>query len=525
MTEAADLLLTNAEVHTLTETSLVDTPDEPDATAVAIRDGEIVRVDSTYEVEFLEGVETTTIDCDGATVLPGFIDAHTHLEHAGQYLVHADLSAADSLDEALSLLEARADEIADDDRFEWILGYGYDESTWPEDRYLTKADLDAVSEDRPVAAIRIDMHTASLNSTALDRHRAQMADQHVRTENGQPTGVIVEDAVGTVEEAFEPGVPETRELVTAAIDRAVSLGVTGVHDKVRESHAPRVYRTLEQDGTLDLRVRIDYWRHHFAAALETGLRTNGGSDMVQVGGIKTFTDGAVGGRTAKLFEPYADVDTAAEDARGQWVVDPEQFRDLVERADSEGYQVVAHAIGDEAIEVALSAFEDADGDRHRIEHVELATDDQIERIADSTVIASMQPNFHQWAGEGGLYETALGVDRTKRMNRLGTVADAGGQLALGSDCMPLDPLPGIDYAVNARTDEQSLSVSEALRGYTHGAAYAGFDEERLGTIETGKLADLVVLEQSPWEQPDSIADIDVDTTIVDGEVVYDSGGD
>jgi len=531
MTDAADLILTNARVHTLTDRSLADTPAEYDAEAVAIHDGEIVRVDSSYEIEFLEGTETTVVDCDGATVLPGFIDAHTHLEHAGQYLVHADLSAAESAEDALDRLRERAAETADDDRHEWVLGYGYDESTWPEDRYLTREDLDTVSEDRPVAAIRVDMHTASVNSEALDRHRDEMAAEHVRTENGEPTGVVVEDAVGAVEDAFDPGVAETRELVTAAIDRATSLGITGVHEKVRHSHAPRIYRELDLADELDVRVRIDYWRHHLDAMLETGLRTNHGSELVEVGGIKTFTDGAIGGRTAKLFEPYADADTGTDEnaegegddgGRGQWVVEPDQFREVVERADGAGLQVVAHAIGDEAIELALSAFEDADGDRHRIEHVELATDEQIERIADAGVIASMQPNFHQWAGEDGLYETALGEERTRRSNRLGRMVDEGVSIALGSDCMPMDPLLGVHHAVNARTEEQSLSVGEALRGYTRGAAHAGVAEDRLGTIEPGTLADLVALGASPWDQHDAIDGIDVELTVVEGEIVHDS---
>jgi hypothetical protein len=536
MTDAADLILTNAGVHTLTERSLAEIPGEHDAEAVAIRDGEIARIDSAYEIEFLEGAETTVLDCEGATVLPGFIDAHTHLEHAGQYLVHADLSAAESPDDAVGRLCERAAETADDDRHEWILGYGYDESTWSEQRYLTREDLDAVSEEQPVAAIRVDMHTASLNSVALDRHRDEMAAEHVRTEDGEPTGVVVEDAVGTIEDAFEPGVEETRELVTAAIDRATSLGITGVHEKVRDSHAPQIYRDLEAAGELDVRVRIDYWRDHLDAVLETGLRTNSGSELVRVGGIKTFTDGSIGGRTAKLFEHYADAGAAAgadadgksdgaavsdEDGRGQWVVEPDQFREVVERADTAGLQVVAHAIGDEAIELAIDAFEDAEGDRHRIEHVELATDEQFERMAEAGIIASMQPNFHQWAGEGGLYETAIGEERTQRSNRLGTAVEAGVPLALGSDCMPMDPLLGIEHAVTARSDAQTLSVGDALRGYTAGAAWAGFDEERVGTIEPGKRGDLVVLDGSPWEESETISDLDVQLTVVDGEIVFD----
>jgi predicted amidohydrolase YtcJ len=315
---------------------------------------------------------------------------------------------------------------------------------------------------------------------------------------------------------------------------------------VRHSHAPRVYRELEREGALDLRVRINYWSDHLDAAIETGLRTNHGGGMVAVGGIKTFTDGSFGGRTAKVTAPYADAPDGEESGedeetgsdaegggRGQWVVGPEELREVVERAHAEGFQVCTHAIGDEAIEETLSAYEAVlegndgegpagavDGPRHRIEHFELASHDQIDRLADAGVVASMQPNFLQWAGEGGLYDQRLGETRRKRTNRLRTVADAGADLAFGSDCMPLDPLLGVHHAVNAPVEPQRLSVTEALRAYTLGGARAGFDEDRLGTVEPGKLADLVVLERSPWEHPEAIDDIEVHATVVDGRIVY-----
>jgi predicted amidohydrolase YtcJ len=157
--------------------------------------------------------------------------------------------------------------------------------------------------------------------------------------------------------------------------------------------------------------------------------------------------------------------------------------------------------------------------RHRVEHVELASEEAIERFGDLGVVASVQPNFLKWAKDGGLYESRLGARRFET-NRYALLNGAGAPLAFGSDCMPLDPLEGVDHAVNTEVDAQRLSVTEALRAYTLGAAYAGFDEGRLGTVETGKLADFTVLEESPWET-DAIRDIDVAMTVVDGAVVYD----
>ena len=517
MTEAADLVLTNARVHTLSGDDGLAAGSEdstPDAEAVAIRDGEVVGVGSAYDIDFLADVETTVVDLDGAVVVPGFIDAHTHLESTGQYLVHADLSGAGSVDEVVETLRNE-----DGSReSNWLQGFGWDESDWPEGRYLLKEDLDLVSEDQPVVAFRVDMHMATLNSAALEQVRSDLPEADVQFDSGEPTGIIVEDAVGAVHETIGRGVAETRELVTAARDRALELGVTCVHDKVRDSHAPRVYRELDLAGELDLRVRIDYWSDHFEALLETGLRTNHGSGLVQTGGIKSFTDGSFGGRTAKLTESYAD-----GDGTGQWVVDPETLREIVGRVDDADLQMVTHAIGDAAIEETIAAYEETDDpgtSRHRIEHVELASDDQIERMAKTGMVASCQPNFLQWAGDGGLYDQRLGESRRRASNRFRDLLDSGVPLAFGSDSMPLGPLEGVHHAVNAPDKRQRLSVTEAMRAYTVGAAYAGFDEHRLGTIEAGKLADLVVLDQSPWDTADAIQEIDVVKTVVDGEIVY-----
>ena len=513
MTQAADLLLTNAEVHTLTD------PDETHE-AVAVRDGRIVRVGPEYELHFLEGVDTDVVDLDGLVLLPGFVDAHTHLTATGRYLVHADLSGASGPDEAVDRLRARADETAESSESdEWVLGFGYDESTWDESRYLTRDDLDAVSDTRPVAAFREDMHVASLNSVALDRLVDEMPAEDVHREGGDPTGVVVEEAVDPVYETIEPDAEGTERLVRAAQAYANERGVTGIHDMVRKSRAPEVYRALDLSGELSIRVRINYWADHLDALVETGERTNAGSEFVQTGAIKSYTDGSFGGRTAKLSEPYSDDETAT----GQWVVDPEELGEIVARADEAGFQMTAHAIGDEAIDAVLDAYEDCENpgeSRHRVEHVELPSDEAVDRFGELGVVASVQPNFLKWAGEDGLYASRLG-DRRTETNRYPALLDAGAPLAFGSDCMPLDPLLGVHHAVNAPAESQRLDVTEALRAYTLGAAYAGFDEDRLGTIEVGKRGDFVALERSPWEQPDDIENIDVALTVVDGDVVYD----
>ncbi|GAA0279984.1 amidohydrolase [Halobacterium noricense] len=502
MTAAADLVLRNGEVHTLGGA-------EETYDALAVRDGRVVQLANDYDVEFLVGTGTEVLDVDGGVVLPGFVDAHTHMETVGQYGVHADLRGASGPEEITERLQERAAETDE----EWVLGYGYDESAWDADD-LHQSDLDAVSDERPVAAIREDMHTATVNAVALDAYGEEMPDGDVLGD-----GRIVEDAVEVVYEATEPDPEETESLLRAAQREANEKGVTCVHDMVRQSHSPRAFRELDLADELTVRVRLNYWSDHLDALLETGLRTNHGSGMVEVGGVKTYTDGSLGGHTAKLSEPYAD----APDEAGQWVVDPGDLREFVARADDAGLQVTAHAIGDEAIDAVLDAYEacaDAGESRHRIEHAELASDDVIERMSELGVVASMQPNFLKWAGSEGLYEDRLGTERREASNRFPAYRDSDVPLAFGSDCMPLDPLLGVHYAVNPPTEPQALSVTDALRAYTAGGAYAGFREDEMGTIEVGAFADFVVLDESPWKQPEAIRDIDVQATVVDGDVVY-----
>jgi predicted amidohydrolase YtcJ len=511
MAAPADLILTNAEVHTLTD------PDET-AEAVAVRNGRVVRIAAAYEVDFLESVETETIDCGGRVVLPGFVDAHTHMDAVGRRLVHADLSGATSREEALDRLRLRAETTADG----WVQGYGYDESEWGETEHLVREELDSVAGDRPVVAFREDLHSASLNSVGVDELVGGMDESNVHREDDGPTGVVVEGAVGTVQSALAADREEMRDLLTAARDRAHELGITAVHDMVRGTPAPRVYRELSSETEFDLRVRINYWTDHLDAVAEAGLVSNAGGEFVRVGAIKSFTDGSIGSGTAKLTEPFSD-----SGSRGTWVVPPAELREWVERAEDAGFQFTAHAIGDEAIHETLEAFADCDDPaaaRHRIEHAEILTDELVERFAEVGVVASVQPNFHKWAREGGLYETRLGVERTRESNPLGSLLEAEIPLAFGSDTMPIGPLFGVGQAVTAPTPEQRVGVTEALRAYTYGGAYAGFDEDRMGTVERGKLADLVVLEESPWEvAPDEIGEIDVAMTLVDGRVVYRNG--
>jgi len=515
MTRAADRIFTNGTVHPLDGGDTPGADDLPEA--VAVRDRRVVRVGSSHEVDFLRGVETDVVDLDGDHLLPGFVDAHTHLDVLGQQVLDADLSDADSAEAALDRLRGADPSHREDD---WILGVGYDESRWGGD-VLTRADLDSVSDQRPVAAYREDRHVVSVNSVVLEQYRGAMPDGDVRTADGEPTGVLVEGAAEVVTEATEPGVEATREYLLAAQDRALTRGVTAVHEMVRSSTVPRVYRSLDLAGELDVRVRLNYWADFLDDVLGTGLVTNHGSGRVRVGAIKTCADGSIGGRTARLSDPYAD----ADGERGELLTSPAELSELVDRAETADLQVAVHAIGDEAIAAALDALEDSGGRRHRIEHAEVLTDELVTRLGEADVVVSAQPNFLKWAREGGLYDRRLGSQRRRGTNRFRDLQAAGARLAFGSDCMPLDPLFGIQQTVTAPDPRQRLSVTEAVRAYTQGGAYAGFDDRHTGTVRAGAVADFTVLSKSPWAVPDEeLATIDVEQTVVDGEVVFRAGG-
>lgn len=505
MTTQADLVLTNGTVHT--HASRNETTE-----AVAVRGGRVVRTGPAYDIEFLAGAGTRVVDLEGRVVLPGFIDAHTHLPIQGQYLVHADLRDAAGPEECVDRLRDTKPNDAG-----WVIGFGFDESNWSDARYLARNDLDQVTTDHPVVAFREDMHLAAVNTPVLDEYAIDLPAAGVETEDGRPTGVLVEAAVDVIRDETEPTPAELPELITAASAHAHARGITGVHDMVRRPAVARAYRDLALAGTLDLRVRLNHYDPHFDAIVGAGLAPNHGSMFVTTGAIKAFADGSFGSRTARVSSPYEDAND-----RGEWVTEPEDLENLARRVSREGFQLAIHAIGDAAIDASLDALTTTPNPathRHRIEHAELATDDAIHRFADHGIIASVQPNFLKWAHPGGLYDTRIG-DRRTLTNRYRSLLDAGVRVAFGSDGMPLDPLYGIHQTVNVPDPAQQLTVTEALTAYTQGSAYAGFTEDTHGTIEPGNHADLIVLADSPWDNPDRIRDIDVSMTIVAGNIVH-----
>lgn len=520
-----ELFLRDGAVHTFDD-------DRMTTEAVLFRDDRVAAVGDTERVK-ATATDPRNVDLDGRVVLPGFTGAHTHLLSVGINRLETDLAKPDDRAGVLSMLDRSAPAT---DPGDWVLGYNFDETTWPEDeqRRLTRSDLDAVSEDHPVAAMRVDGHAAAVNSSALDQINVDGVKRDVdRDEEGTSTGVLVDDAAGRVKQATYPRGEKAHRALKPATDRAHELGVTSVQNMSELTAPQKVGSPIHaaffgawRDDELGLRVTVYVHFGKVESLSDLEVASGFGDDWLRIGGLKPGSDGSLGARTKKISGSYA-----ADPENDETVVTSEpELRELFRTAARADQQIATHALGDVAIDTVLDCYEAVLDEYHmpdprlRIEHLELATDAAIARMNELGIVASMQPNFLQWAGDGGSYEAVLGSGARGANNRFRSVYDSDVPLALGSDTMPIGPLHGIHYAVNAPHDTQRVSVGEAIAAYTRDAAYAEFTENKKGTLEPGKLADAVVLGADPFAESDSIAEIDVDITIVDREIVQGNPG-
>jgi hypothetical protein len=449
--------------------------------------------------------------------MPAFIDAHMHLVSQGlkETGYALDLSATPSLKGALARVE---EAVSLREKGSWVRGRGWDEMLWPERRYITKSDLDKIAPHHPVALTRIDGHLLVANSQALKKVSITKSID----EFDAKSGLLREKAVEEFARQTKPPLEEIEAAIVAGCKLAHTLGITALHDFVVPDYI-RAYQNLYRRGELSLRIQMHPFVEYLDSLKDLGFQTGFGDGILKLGAIKFFTDGSIGARNAALFEPYIDAKPATT---GKLNYAQKNLNSLIKKTHESGFQVIIHAIGDQAIEAALDAIEYAgvkEDDRARIEHLEMPTKAQIERVKDLGVIASMQPNFVQWSGQGKLYETRLGPERDSLIDPHWAVLNQGITLTFGSDGMPFNPLYGIHAAVNAPHAGQRLSVEEALKAYTWGAAYSGFDERDLGTIEVGKRADLIVLSEDPIAHPKRIDQIQVLETYLDEKLVYSQG--
>lgn len=419
------------------------------------------------------------VDLEGKTVLPGFIDSHTHLLNLGLSLVRLDLSRAKTREEALGSTARYATDTSSN----VVVGYGWDETTWGEKDYISKGELDGIG--KPVVLYRKDMHMAVLNSKALEI-------LGIESENG----AVKEERMKLMAPLTDPDMGEVRRAINAAAGYALSEGITTVRDIM----GIKVRKLLETQST-PLRVfQLMYDSEYSGEPLDTP----------DSWGVKMFLDGSIGSRTA-AHEGWdtRNLKYSGEDldARllGLW---------------RQGIPAAMHAIGEIAVEQAVKSLKSQKGTlRNSIEHFELVHQELLEEIGNSTVISS-QPNFLQWSIEGGLYENTLGSKWKGKDNPFRKILDAGVHLAFGSDCMPMGPSFGIGLAVNSKHRDQRITLEEALKAYTTGGAYLLHEEQVSGKIAAGYKADFAIFDESYLDDPKGVGSRKPFMTIIGGVTAY-----
>jgi len=517
----------------------------PRVQAMAIDDisGRIIAVGDNDEVHRAGGRSTELVDLHGKTVLPGFIDAHIHLLSYAYRAHHIDAGACTSEDEVATLVRQRSIQTPVG---QWILGGQWDKNTWPGQRFPTRASLDAAAPRHPVALWSKDGHVLWVNSLALQRasitaNTPEPANGAIlRDGAGEPTGVLEEEeATSLVYRVIEEPDPAlTRSLVRRALAELQRSGITTIHD-IEGRDALHLFQQLRDEGNLGVRVQMILPRHMLPELRAVGLRAGFGDDLLCFGGIKIFADGTLGSQTAAMLESFE----GNPGYFGILTLPEQELKETVSAAAEMGISIAIHAIGDRAARVALDGIEQAHrflarGSaatpaprlRYRLEHVQLIAPEDLERMRRLGVIASVQP-FHA-VSDRDIAERYWGK-RHRRAYAYHTMQQMGIPLALGSDAPveTFNPLR-ILHAATLRRDpatpqhapwlpEQALSITDALWGYTMGAAYAGAEEHNKGSLTVGKLGDAVVLREDILSAPqENMADNAVQATILGGKVVY-----
>lgn len=516
----ATLAILNANIITLN-------PKRPKAEAIAIQNGKIIAVGSNKEIRKYISKGTNVVNAKNKTVIPGLVDCHVHMTGFGRSLQVLDLRNVKSIKEMKRKLMGYAEK---NPKESWILGGRWDQEKFVEKRFPTRWDLDAAVADKPVFLIRVCGHVGVVNSRAL-----QLADitKEATIEGGkidldeatgEPNGILRENALELIWKAIpEPSPKELEKACLLACRKAVEVGLTSVHWILNSSEEIRIIQKLYSEGKLPLRIYLGIPVDLLDELASLGLVTGFGNNMVKIGFVKVFTDGSLGARTAALKETYSD----KRGTLGMLLYTQRKLDRLILKAHRAGLQLAVHAIGDRAVEAVLKAFSKAlkefprENHRHRIEHCSVLNPKLIKRMKQLGLIASVQPHFivsDFWVAD------RLGKTRARWVYPFKTLMHEDLIVVSGSDCPvePINPLLGV-WAAAARKSfsEESLTVEEVLKTYTVNAAYASFDEDKKGTIEAGKFADLTVLSNDPFKvPPDKIKDIMVDMTIADGKMVY-----
>ncbi len=526
-------------------TSIFDgVQDKTTSGAIAVAGNKIIKLGTEEEIKpFIAGT-TRQYRFDNQLILPGFHDNHVHIFCGSLYENSVDLHDATSEKEAVSLVSKFSNSTPGDD---WILGFGWYHVFWKEKKLPTRFSLDKYLPDRPVFLINAELHGAWVNSKALEicGITTNTPDPPYGTiergSNGEPTGFLYETAMGLVaSKAYELKRERQRSIFQSFLKKAARLGVTAVSDMMplpgMELGDPEIYREFENEDRLTTRI-------HMVLTLGDDLsqpqeyRQLYKSGKLRFSALKSFLDGVATTYTALMIEPYED----KPDTKGITLVPTEVASNWIRSADKEGFQIRLHACGDGAVRFGLDCFEEAQkrngrrDARHSMEHIENIHADDATRFQELGVIASVQPEHLAITPKfsDNPYRQRLGKDREKLSWPNKSLLDHDAILALGSDypVVELNPMIELYRAVTrvhndgqpegGWNPEQKLTLTEALRAYTFGSAYAAHREHEIGTLEAGMLADIVVLDRNLLEIPaEDILKTKVLLTVMDGKVVY-----
>jgi hypothetical protein len=509
---------------------------QPAATAIAVKGDRVMAVGGDAALAGLIGPKTRVVELKGRLVVPGFNDAHVHFLSGGFGLLSVDLREARDERDLVRRIGEHARSLP---KGTWIQQGNWDHESWPSKALPTRQLIDPVTPDHPVFVQRLDGHMALANSLALrlagiDRETTEPeGGTIVRDASGEPTGILKDNA----EDLVSRVIPEaSREMnlraARAALAEAARRGVTTIQDNSSVDALP-TYQDLRARGELTARMYV--WRYADAMEplMKAGVRTGLGDDWIRLGAVKILSDGSMGSGTAAFFEPYADDPKTS----GLLIHPVPELERMIREADGAGFQLAVHAIGDRANALVLDAFEKAakaNGPRDRrfrIEHAQVVRKQDLPRYKALGVVASIQPSHciddMRWA------EKRIGHARSRDAYNFRSFTNAGIPVAFGTDWFvePLDPRLGLYAAVTRELPsggppggwfpEEKLPLEDALDLYTRGSAYAEFAEMEKGTLEAGKLADLVVFASDLFKvSPREILTTPVDLTVVGGRVVY-----
>lgn len=523
--EQADLIIYNAKVYTVN--------DQFDAVeAFAVKDGKILDLGSSKDIQY-KYTSKDEVDAKGKAVYPGFIDAHAHFFGYGQSLQAADLRDTKSWKEILQRLA----EFAKTHPEGWLIANGWDQNDWENKAFPNNKELSELFSDRPVFLNRVDGHAAIVNQKAFDEagiiEEQKLTGGDMLTENGKLTGVLIDNAVGLVESKIpSPDTKLAEKILTDAQKNCFAAGLTTIDDCGLPYQTVDLIEKLQQENKLKMRLYVmlaDAPQNYDYLFKRGAIKT----DRLNVRSFKVYADGALGSRGACLLHPYADMPAKT----GFLLSNQKHFEEVAEKIAAKGFQMCTHAIGDSANRVILKIYnkilKGKNDKRWRIEHAQIVNPKDFNLFGSASVVPSVQPTHATsdmyWAGQ------RLGAARLKGAYAYQQLLKQNGWIPLGTD-FPVENINPLltFYAATVREDakgfpkggfqmENALTPEEALRGMTIWAAKANFEEQEKGSLEKGKLADFVILDQDILKSsPQNILKTKVLKTYLNGEKVYEA---